>query len=111
MYVYNLTLDKYHIITLLETTTKIQIIMVIYKEAMETCESVRTAIFSILNTSPQQLCFQGRNQFCPNSWDLTLSFCIITYIVLVITLATIWYRQSHVHLPYKRKPGHTLKIW
>ena len=28
MYVRNLTLDKYHIITLLETTTKIQIIMV-----------------------------------------------------------------------------------
>ena len=31
MYIHSLTLDKYDIITLLETTTKIQISMVIYK--------------------------------------------------------------------------------
>ena len=41
MYVHNLTLDKYHIITLLETTTKIQIIMVTYK-----------SIVSVLRNSP-----------------------------------------------------------
>ena len=31
IYVHNLTLDKYRIVTLPETTTKIQIIMVTYK--------------------------------------------------------------------------------
>ena len=28
---------------------------------MRTCKSVKTVILSILKTSPQQLCFQGRN--------------------------------------------------
>ena len=75
---------------------------------MKTCESVRTVILSILKDQTSAVLFSRKGSVLPKF--LGSDFAILHNYISSLGdhFGT---GQSPAHLCYRRKPGHTLKIW